>query len=508
MNQFDVAVVGAGPEGLVAAITLARGGLRVILLDKASAPGGRATTCEFHPGFRASPYADELPAMPHRLYRSLDLARHGAILAPARASACISNEGVSLTFADDARTRRSVPVASSAGLFAFRREIETLRQAIAARAAQMSPRRPWFFGKRLLRVPWPGDGWAYQSLDEALGRRIPDSLLRLHLAADAISGRAVSPLLAGTALHALAPGIGRSGQPPGGLGRLGTALQRIASAAGVVIRCDAEVTHIQVKSGRAIALTLGGREEIAATAFLSALDLKQTFLSLIAWNALPAGLVKRVGRFRMAGERARVLFALDAPPKAAFAGDRPDAALGPIHVAESLATLARAHEFWRAGVLPISPLVSLRVPSFSDPRLAPVGKAVMTATISAVPAQFFDSAWTEDKRARIAGIALAAAERAMPGVSALVLGCQTIVGPDIESALGATGGDCEGGELAPDQALEFRPFGGVEWQDGRTPIAALYLGGPSSAASPFLLGASGERAALALLADINAGRLR
>jgi phytoene dehydrogenase-like protein len=74
--------------------------------------------------------------------------------------------------------------------------------------------------------------------------------------------------------------------------------------------------------------------------------------------------------------------------------------------------------------------------------------------------------------------------------------------------LGATGGDFEGGEFAPDQALEFRPFGGVEWQDGRTLIAALYLGGPSSAASPFLLGASGERAALALLADLKAGRLR
>ncbi len=43
INMFDVAVVGAGPAGATAALTLARRGLNVALLEKAALP--RYKTC-------------------------------------------------------------------------------------------------------------------------------------------------------------------------------------------------------------------------------------------------------------------------------------------------------------------------------------------------------------------------------------------------------------------------------------------------------------------------------
>src|SRR6185312_10565023 len=511
MDRFDAAVIGAGPEGLIAAITLARAGSRVVVLEKAAEPGGRAATREFHPGFRVSPYTDELAAIPARLYRALGLARRGAVLAPSPASVCVSDGRRSVIFADEARSARTVPAAARAGLAALRRELAGIARALEERASAPAPlaRPGWLASRRSRRyAPWLDGGWMSASLDEALRARIDDPLLRLHLAADAVSGRAVSPLLAGTALHALAPGAGRSGQAPGGLGRLGAVLANIAREAGATIRCNAPVTDIRVKGSRAAALIVGTREKVEARAFVSALDVRRTMLNLIAWNELPTALVKRVGRYRIGGQAARILFALDAPPDFALAREAEEAASGPIHVTESMEALSRAHDAWRAGVLPDSPLVTLRLPSLADPRLAPVGKAVMTATISAVPSQMSDGGWTQGKRQHLAALALAAAERAMPGVTSRLLGFEAIVGPDIEQELGATGGDLDGGELAPDQALDFRPFGDAAWRGGRTPIASLYLAGPSAAASPFFLGMSGERAARAVIHDLKAGLRR
>ena len=508
MGRYDAAIIGGGPEGLIAASTLARAGFHVVVLEKQSAPGGRATTREFHPGFRCSPYTDELPPIPKRLYRSLQLARHGAILAPSPASMLICDSGTSLFFADAARSARTVPQAARSGFLAFREEVEAVRRLVEERAASHAPApRRWFRWRGPAREgPWPIESWALASLRDVLRARVSDPLLRLHLAADAVSGRAVSPHLTGTALHALAPGIGLSGRTAGGLGRLGGALADIARKAGAVIRCDARITEIGVKRGRAIAIVVG-REEISARAFLSTLDVKRTMLGLIASSELPQPVAKRVGYFRMAGQAARVLFALDAPPDLSFSRDSPDAASGPIHVLGSMKALTLAHDLWSAGRMVDEPLVTLRLPSLADPRLAPIGKAVMTATISAVPCRMSGS-WEVPRREQLGTIALAAAERAMPGITSLVLAQQVIVGADFEEGLSATEGDLDGGEIAADQILDSRPLRGAEWRDGRTPIARLFLAGPSSGASPFLLGASGSLAARAIIADLKTGTAR
>jgi phytoene dehydrogenase-like protein len=511
MSRYEAAIIGAGPEGLVASIILARAGLRVLVLEKSDEPGGRATTLEFHPGFRASPYADELPPMSHRLYRSLGLAQRGALLVPSPATVAITDAGTSVLFANDERLARSTPPEAASDVLAFKREMDSARKAVERRAAMVAPapRRSWFASKPTNdTAPWPAGAWLSESLADFLRDRVGDQRVRMHLVADTTSGRAVSPFLAGSALHALAPGVGGSGQPPAGLGRLGRALADVAVASGVTIRCNATVTAVSLSNARAKGVVIGTGESIEAAAVLSALDLRATVLGLVDWSELPDNVSKRVGRFRTAGQRARVLFALAAAPDVPFARDMPDAAQGPIHIVPSLEEFSRSYDSWRAGIIPERPLITLRVPSFADPRLAPIGKAVLTATLSAIPARLFDGVWTNAKRNQLAEMALAAAERAMPGITARVLARHVMVGPDFESALGATAGDLDGGELSPDQVLNYRPFGGADWQDGRTPFHRLYLGGPSSAASPFWLGASGERAALAMLADFEARRLR
>ncbi len=51
MQTYDVAMIGAGHNGLVAACYLQRAGLKVIVLEKNDWVGGAATSRELTPGF-------------------------------------------------------------------------------------------------------------------------------------------------------------------------------------------------------------------------------------------------------------------------------------------------------------------------------------------------------------------------------------------------------------------------------------------------------------------------
>ena len=53
-SPLDVAIIGAGHNGLVTAAYLARAGLSVALFERRGIVGGAAVTEEFAPGFRNS----------------------------------------------------------------------------------------------------------------------------------------------------------------------------------------------------------------------------------------------------------------------------------------------------------------------------------------------------------------------------------------------------------------------------------------------------------------------
>ena len=470
--RHDICVIGAGADGLAAAATLAARGLKVVVVERDSRPGGRCATREFHPGFRASPYVDELPTIPADIFWSLDLARRGAIMMPSAA----------------------LPLDRAA-----------LRRAIAGRVladAGESPKRGWF-ASAAPYAPWPGEELAERTLLDVLDESSSDGAERAHILAALLDRRVCDPALAGSALHLLAGAPG--GMAAGGLGRLGDALRAAAEEAGAEITCGLEVTDIKRKGRRVAGVGLADGSGIAARAIVSTLDLKRTFLSLFTWSELPRALVDRVGAFRPAPATARLLVALESPPEVPADID-PWALRGPIHMAPDAAALDDAYRAWRRAAVPERPPVTLRLVSAVDPSLAPDGAATLTVTLGAIPHTPFDGAWTREKRHRLRDSALAAAEAVLPGTMKRVLGSELIVPPDVEHMLGVSGGDLSGGELAPDQMLGFRPF--ADCRGTRTPVEGLYLAGPSSALGPLATCASGVAAARAVLADFAAGRLK
>ena len=482
--RYDACIIGAGADGLAAAAALAARGLKVAVVERDSHPGGRCATREFHPGFRASPYADEVTAIPADIFWSLDLARRGALLAPASSS---------LALWPDRQSRLPLPAG------------DALRRAIADRVladAGESPKRT-LFASRTPYVPWPGEELAVRTLLEALGESSVDPAERDHLLASVLDGRVCDPALAGSALHLLAGTPG--GMAAGGLGRLGEALRSAAEEAGAEITCGLEATDIKRKGRRAAGVGLADGSVVAARAVISTLDLKRTFLSLFTWSELPRALVDRAGAFRQAPGTARLLVALESPPDPP-PGVEAGALRGPIYVAPGVAALDEAYRAWRRAAVPECPPTMLRLVSAVDPSLAPDGAATLTVTLGAIPHTPFDGVWTREKRDKLRDAALAAVEAVLPGTAKRVLGSELIVPPDVEHMLGVSGGDLSGGELAPDQMLGFRPF--ADCHGTRTPVEGLYLAGPSSALGPLATCAAGAAAARAVLADFAAGRLK
>ncbi|HSM96427.1 MAG TPA: NAD(P)/FAD-dependent oxidoreductase [Rhizomicrobium sp.] len=487
--RYDAAIIGAGAEGLAAAVTLAKTGRNVVVLERNALPGGRCITREFHPGFRASPFCDEIPQIPVEIFWALDLARHGALFAPSPISTALwPDRGISFRSGE-------VPLQAEAA---------ALAKAVLSRAETEieapSGYRFWSPAPRG-QDPWPADSWAMQSLTSLLGPQAGDG--EALLAASALEGSLAHPEHAGTALHLLTS----SGcvQTVGGLQGLTNSLMSACLAAGVNVSCGLEVTDIHCRGDRIAGLRLADGEEIAVSTIISTLDLKRTFLSLFAWDALPGETARRAGCFRMNGGTARILVALDALPER----PRPayvNAFSGPIHLSPSLEGFGAIYAAWRSGVVAEQLPVTVRFASTRDPRLCPPGAATLTATVDGVPARLFDGSWTHEKRHALLAQVLDAIERAIPGTSSRVRACDLMVPPDIEQALGCTEGDLAGGEIAADQMLAFRP-----WHHPaapRTPIQGLYLAGPSTTAGVLGTCVSGVLAARAVAADLRAGALR
>src|SRR5215510_8869985 len=80
--MFDVAVVGGGHNGLVAAGFLARAGLSVCVLERRPIVGGACVTETIAPGFRASTAAYIASMMRPEVIRELGLSRHGLRMTP------------------------------------------------------------------------------------------------------------------------------------------------------------------------------------------------------------------------------------------------------------------------------------------------------------------------------------------------------------------------------------------------------------------------------------------
>src|SRR5262245_24520887 len=106
---YDAIIIGGGHNGLTCAAYLARGGRKVLVLERRHLLGGAAVTEEVFPGFKFSVCSYVVSLLRPEIIRDLDLPRHGMELLPLDGTFTPMPNGNYLwRMNDHARTRREI----------------------------------------------------------------------------------------------------------------------------------------------------------------------------------------------------------------------------------------------------------------------------------------------------------------------------------------------------------------------------------------------------------------
>ena len=515
-RSYDAVVIGAGPNGLVAANHLIDAGWSVLVLEAQAEVGGAvASDDDVHPGFVHDTFSAFYPlAAASSTIRSFDLERHGLVWchAPAVLGHPLRDGSWSLLHRDRRITAELVeqrhPGDGDAWL-ELCHEWDVIGDSIIG--ALLTPFPPVKAGAAaLLRLRKVG------GLDFVRTMLTPAA----DLGADRFGGSAPRLLIAGNAGHAdiplNAPGSGLMGilmsmlgqtvgfpVPEGGAGMLATALARRLRSLGGDIRCSAEADHIAVEGGRASAVrTTDGELVRVDRAVVASVAAPHLYGRLLDPADVPQRTRRSMRAFQLDPSTVKVDWALrDGIPWA----EAPVHAPGTFHVADSVEDMTEALAQVSARLVPARPFMLAGQMTTTDPTRSPPGTESMWA-YTHVPQQTHGDAgdegirgvWDQTDCERLADRMQARIEALAPGFGSRVL-ARRILGPRELEARNANliGGAINAGTSQLHQELIFRPVPGLGRAE--TGIRGLYLGSASAHPGGGVHGAPGMNAARAAL---------
>lgn len=510
-------VIGAGPNGLVAAFYLARAGLRPLVLEARETVGGGAITEDIAPGYRCATLAHAVGPLRPSIVSDMQLERRGVeFVRPDPRVIALAPDGPALPFyTDTARTAAAIRHLSDADGAAYPEFSATLARLGAFLVPILESTPPsltepaagalWDLlttGRRFRRLG-RADGfrllrWMPMAVGDLVGEWFSTDILQATIAARGIAGAAMGPWSGGTGavllLNAAADPVpgGSSVGVRGGPGVLTAAMADAAREAGAEIRTRSAVARIVVRDGRAAGVLLDNGQEITGRAVISGADPKRTLLTLVDPGDLDPAFLTKIRNYRCPGVVAKVNLALSALP--AFRGLATAGELNArLHIGPGLDYLERAFDASKYGGISPAPYLDVTIPSLHEPSLAPPGHHVLSVYVQYAPYRLAPNSSWDTERATLGRVVLETLEQYAPGIRGLVVHEQVITPADLEQTYGFTGGHILHGEPSLDQLYAMRPVLG--WARYETPIEGLFLCGAGTHPGGGITGGPGQNAA-------------
>ena len=494
-------VIGSGPNGLAAAITLAEAGRDVTVLEAAAHAGGAVATEELTlPGFRHDTFSSVYPASAASpVFARWPLEDHGLKWVHPRACYAhpLPDGRAGVLFRDVEATAASLDALAPGDGERWRAfTAGYLKHFGAIRATMLSGFPPVAGPARLLAGLRIGGTLEFARLLFAPATALGGELFqsgdsRAWLYGAAMHGD-VPPNGAGSAiasayLNLLGHAVGWP-SPEGGAGRLADALVGYLNALGGRVRTGARVVRVVVERGRVTGVEIDGGERVPAAIVVA--DVMPGALLGLCGDALGGRYARGLKRYRPGPSTVKVDWALDGP----IPWENADVAgAGTVHVGgEEDEVLASTTHL--ADTLPERPFLLLGQQSVADPTRAPEGKQTAWAYTHG-PQQ---ADWARATEPLVEAME-AQVERFAPGFRDRIL-ARHVLGPaDLqERNANLAGGDVGGGSYGLDQVI-FRPM--PRLSPYTTPIRGLTIGSAATFPGGAVHGVPGRAAARAALAE-------